>query len=137
MIEGLRLLPWFYEAVNHDPEGMAMLSDCENCKASMTRSARRAIACGYEVESAGALAWDHRVHKGNAPAVCAGYTCKLPEVVEIARAYAHWENGSIESFCDGAPPELVQIALEVLAGSVREIERARLTPASKGGLAEG
>lgn len=140
MIEGLRHLPWFYEALRRSPDEMALLGDCSECKRTRPRAARVSMGCGYEPAPASGtpvIVWTHEGWKHEPATICPGYSCRLPEVLEIARARLHWDKGQLGTFCEGQPSELIMIGIEILEGSASELERALLTPRSKGGLAEG
>ena len=114
-----------------------MLADCQKCKGANGRLVRQSMGCGFEVESKLAIPWDHRGRKSDPPVTCAGYTTRMPEVIEILRARRHWEKGQLALACDEAPHENALIAIEILEGSSIELQNAKLTPISKGGLAEG
>ncbi len=44
------------------------------------------------------------VMQGWDSSVCPGYSCSLPEVVEVTHAYAQWEAGTLTEWLDGEPP---------------------------------
>lgn len=138
MIEGLRLLPWFHHAARRDPDSMAALKSCETCMQTNTEATRREMGCGFAPPLERRLpAWRpsaFEVSKDD-DGSCAGYLVRLPQVIEVARAYSHWQYGELAAFCDGPPSELLLIGLEILSGSIAELNQAILTPASKGGLA--
>ncbi len=120
---------------------MAMLSDCAKCKGANPRVVRQSLGCGYEQPTETVVAWDHSARKmltpDDRPKHCIGYTSRLPEVVEILRARAHWERGHLPLACDEAPHEHALIAIEILEASNNELQRARMTPVSQGGMGDG
>ncbi len=69
--------------------------------------------------------------------VCPGYLCKLPEVIEVARARIHWERGHLVQFCGSQPTEEMLGLIEVLEGAANEMQHWAMTPASKGGGGQG
>lgn len=99
---------------------------------------RRAMGCGYEPPLRFRLPlWTPDAFPDKSPDICAGYLVRLPEVLEVARAYNHWSKGELASFTLGPPHEQLSIGLEILAGSINELECARMKPASLGGLGHG
>ncbi len=120
---------------------MTFLSDCDACMNATNQTIRQAMGCGYEPVPPPTLAintWCHQAVRRPDPTkaypiVCAGYTCKLPEVIEIARARKHWDKGQLETFCDGQPSELAVIAVEILDGQMNECEHWLMKPAADGG----
>lgn len=151
MIEGLRLIPWFYDELRRDPDGMKALSSCAGCMKANHETTRREMGCGFLPPlsprrrlpvwrpSALAYAGDQQPSENEdvllARATCAGYLVRLPQVVEVARAHNHWHKGELATFCGrDAPSELLLMSVEILAGSVSDLNLALMTPASKGGL---
>lgn len=94
---------------------------------------RQRMACGYEPPVDGANPWQHRSGAHVEATVCAGYTCKLPEVVETSRMRAHWKVGAIVAACDGPPTRQTLDAILLLDGEAAGMEVWTVTPASKGG----
>lgn len=107
-----------------------MLTDCERCMKANAVDARRSMGCGYEVNDGPVLAWDHGKRKpisaDDHPRFCAGYTTKLPEVIEVLRARSHWEKGELATFCGGPPHEHVIAGVELVAANSNEMQRANL-----------
>jgi hypothetical protein len=98
---------------------------------------RQLVGCGYEPPAAKHLpivAWAGLGYSGPRPTTCPGYTCNLPEVIEVARARIHWKNGAIAAFVGGHPTDEMMIGIEVLEGSYNELERWCFeNPVKKGG----
>lgn len=68
------------------------------------------------------------------PVLCAGYTTRLPEVVEAARAHAHWSKGQLQAFtAPDAPTEIVVAFVEILDAEISHVKRYALTPRDEGG----
>lgn len=54
---------------------------------------------------------------------CAGYTTTLPDVLDVAMSFAHWETGQLALMCDGEqPPRALLDGIAVLKDSVSELE---------------
>lgn len=128
---GLRRLPWLHEARSKEPHTVLPYSDCGTCQRANSREVRRAIGCGYEEPLEHARAWDHaersRLHDDpSQPAMCPGYVCALPEVLEAARARQFFLAGELAQFCGG---ELAHPAL-LDAVSILENEQARVIEAA-------
>jgi hypothetical protein len=104
VIEGARLLPWFQETARRDRAAAKYLLNCEACMTDNPPELRRAMGCGY-IPGAPAPA--------AAPAgcevpvtVCVGYSTKLPEVAEAARARLWWSKGQLRDWCEGDEPTI-------------------------------
>lgn len=81
------------------------------------------------------MAWDHEgrdtKHDGEEK-LCAGYVCRLPEVIEAARARMHWEKGALVSFCGGQQPsDHLLEAIEIFNHSVAELHHWQMTERNK------
>lgn len=97
---------------------------------STTTTARQAMGCGFESPPASSVpvtpllllaAKPPAGHEGIYPTTCPGYTTKLPEVSEAARARFHHEHGALVAFCDGEhPTELLVQGVETLSLAVSE-----------------
>lgn len=137
MIEGLRQLPWFESAARDEAMSVAMFRNCEKCMRDYPRSQRQEMACGYEEPIAGALAWRHRGYacdEETQPTTCPGYTTRLPEVIEAARAYVHWEKGELGSFVGRKPPHRHLLTLvEVVAGEANAVNAWKMRNPKKEG----
>ena len=123
--------------------GATGIGDCTACKASKSRLERQYMACGYEPPLDGKVRltiWqppsgnDRVGYRGPELTTCAGYTARLPEVVEAAFARAHWKNSAIQFYCQGEmpTPELLD-AILVLDGEYSALEAWLTTPAKDGG----
>jgi hypothetical protein len=77
------------------------------------------MACGYEPATERGIAW--RGASSLSPTVCPGYTCKLPEVIEVSRLRAHWKVGALGLAADQPTPQLLDAILE-LDWSINEVE---------------
>lgn len=122
MIEGLRLLPWLQERIRNDRNVVEYLIDCDKCMVTTERIQRQMIGCGWEPRNPGVCvsAWTHAGYTDARPTTCAGYTTKLPEVIEINRARLHWNKGAIREFCGKRPNENIQRGIEILEGAANE-----------------
>lgn len=118
---------------------MSYLVDCQKCMQANPTTQRQAMGCGYEAPLPDAITWtpeglklreDERLH------FCAGYTVRLPEVLEVARGRIHWDKGNLREYCDGKPSEAMLLGVEVLEASAHELQNALMTPKSEGGLKE-
>ena len=68
------------------------------------------------------------------PTVCPGYTTRLPEVIEAARARLHWSKGSLDHFVRGYATEQLVIAIEIGESTSNEVQSwAMDNPVKKGG----
>jgi hypothetical protein len=79
------------------------------------------MGCGYLPKSDSARPWAHHGFRGEVDH-CPGYVCKLPEVIEVARAVRHWRNGELRSFAHGQPADDLMALIEVLDASISELE---------------
>lgn len=128
---------------------MSSLSDCTRCKKLNNSDTRQAMGCGYEPALPAEklqplwLPQGFRPPEPNEdgepvqfPTVCPGYTVRLPEVIEIARARMHWLKGELSNFCDDKPVEMLMIGIEIMDASATDLHNAHMTPQSAGGLAK-
>lgn len=84
---------------------------------------RAALGCAYLPRAKRAFPWRHQGDEGPPFTVCAGYTTKLPEVVEAAGAFQHWEKGTIEHRFRGYEiTETLMDALEILGAGVAAVQ---------------
>lgn len=147
VIAGLRLFPGIKEASRRDGASVAHLNDCKECMRTTPAEARRMMRCGYEDPppphlDALAQGWTHpaieppKIADGEAwPPVCVGYATKMPEVLEVVRARRHWDKGELASFCgDDSPSDDFLAAIEILDGSVKELELWAMQPPEKRGI---
>jgi hypothetical protein len=94
--------------------------------ATQSKQTRQHLGCGWEQPIGKATPWSpanlKSEWKGEAT-VCAGYTTKLPEVIEIARARVHAkEFGGLRDFCDENPTDLLRHGVEILEGASNECQ---------------
>lgn len=132
-------MPWFQLYLHRQPI-KPVISDCEKCMQATTQQNRQGRGCGYEPRPAGlrVMPWQPPLnklgYKHALPTICAGYTTRLPEVTEIARAHTHWQKGELVSFLGGEQPtELVKGYLEVLDAELSAVEAWAKTPIEQGG----
>jgi hypothetical protein len=96
----------------------------------MDRETRQRIGCGWELVQIKPRPWTPEnldsgwvAPKGYVD-VCPGYTTKLPEVIEAARARLHWkEGGGLRDFCDDTPTDQLRVCVEILEGASNELQR--------------
>jgi hypothetical protein len=129
VIEGLRVAPFLYSALNgKESHNVSHMRDCDGCKATMSANERASIACGWIAPVPGSMPW-HPEGLGDPPlTVCPGYTARLPQVRQAGVAFIHWEKGTLAERCGSEVSPLLLDALEVLAGSRGEFEAHRLRP---------
>jgi hypothetical protein len=128
VIEGLRVLPWFQDASRREAASLGHLSNCDDCMSTTTSIERQHMGCGFEPML--------EVSRPFAPrgvpckvTVCPGYSTRLPEVIEVSRAYLHWDKGTMrERFAGAEPTPALLDGLELLQGSVRALESYLATP---------
>lgn len=102
-----------------------------------SQHSRQLIGCGFEPPPPRRFAkhvttWFGLGYRGDVPTVCPGYSTKLPEVIEIARARLHWSKGNLPVFADD-PLHPVAIGIEILESSSNECQHWMMTPESEGG----
>lgn len=105
------------------------------------------MRCGYEPEPSERLrpfakAWQHQAYESMTDenghpipvSTCPGYTCSLPEVLEVTRARVHWTKGQLALFTHGEQPsENLLRGIEILDGESHRVEAWLATPKEKGG----
>ena len=100
---------------------------------------RQGMGCGYEPSVPGAMPWSPlgmapNHWTGAAPAACVGYTRKLPEVIEVVRAWKHWSKSQLSIFTQGEQPsEALVLGVEILDGQSNQFQSWSMTPKDKGG----
>ena len=73
------------------------------------------------------------MYRGTEPTVCAGYTVRLPEVIEAQRARVHWTTGNLAvAVGDGESEELLDL-IAIIEGAGNDVQRWAMTPAAEGG----
>lgn len=96
---------------------------------------RRAWRCGWLPESERDENGKPPVpaaYTGPRPTECPGRLIALPQVLEAARAYGWRKEGALREFYDGEPlTPLAKFAIDVMAGSLREVEQHRIRTANK------
>ena len=132
MIQGLRLLPFYQEALDRHEIQL----DCGTCMNALPATTRQHLGCGHLRPIAGARPWTppHLAAKGVTATVCAGYACTLPEVREVVGCLPQWDQGTLTEYLDGEPPSRQLLdGLALLKGAVRELEAARIEASKRGG----
>ena len=84
---------------------------------------RRSFGCGYlpPTERAEVPLWGG-VHDLELT-VCAGYSTSLPEVIDIAATFMHWENGALSTACGGdVPPQTLVDGLTLYKAAINDRE---------------
>jgi hypothetical protein len=111
-----------------------------------TEQTRQTYGCGWApIPSARLLPWvkvptplkfePTRDRDGKALVeVCPGYLVRLPQVVEAVEA-RFWKH-DLRTWCDGQPTPELMLAVQILEGSVNEVEHAKMTKREQGGLAD-
>ncbi len=138
-MEGLRLLPWWQDAIRRELLGAK--AKCVTCMESLSEEQRQLAGCGYAPQPPERLRvfvepWAGLGYTGPKPTVCPGYSTNLPEVIETARARLHWSKGELLSFTRGTPSEALTTGIEFLEHAANEAHLWSITPRSKGGGAE-
>lgn len=103
------------------------------------------MGCGFEPPappSLPVLTWQPPCgalgYQGEPPVICAGYTTRLPEVIEATRGHFHLTKGSLEVHMRGETiTDLYEHAIETIAVEQSHVDYYRSTPMSKGGGGEG
>lgn len=113
MIEGLRVFPAYQDA--RSKRTVVGSEGCEECKRTVSVSARQAVGCGWERPTADARPWAPSTwaDRGWETTACPGYTTALPCVLEVAGCHAQWKAGTLTDFLGGEPAHAV--ALDALA----------------------
>lgn len=113
------------------------ISDCDKCKAMMTKEQRQSLGCGYEPkhERLPVVVWSppsgRNAYSGPAPTICPGYTTSLPEVIEAAITRAHWLKGNVDA-TDDQREDLLN-AILVLDAAYNGVQHWMMTPSKDGG----
>jgi len=91
--------------------------------ANNTPEMRGALGCGYlpPAERADRPLWGG-IHDLELT-VCAGYSTALPEVIDIAATFMHWENGALSTACGGdMPPQTLVDGLVLYKAAINDRE---------------
>lgn len=106
--------------------------NCTTCLDELDPATRAAMACAYEEPAEGARAWQHEGDDGDKFSVCPVHTAALPDVIDVARAYVHWKEGSLRERMGGLePPPALLDGLELLSTSVADWTSWRTRPKEK------
>jgi hypothetical protein len=122
--EGLLALVWFADARRGGSLGIA---DCDSCKASTPALQRQHLGCGYEPRLD-----DGKFHltiwqppegyRGPELSTCAGYTTRLPEVVEVDRLHSHWSHGNMAAVLGEPATEEIATAVLVVESQIHALK---------------
>lgn len=102
---------------------------------------RQSNGCGYELPAPRPDVWHppggelgFKTDAKRPLTTCAGYTTKLPEVMEASRA-SHWlKRGDLRAFLDDEQPnEHLVDAIDIYDGAASQKDNYYMTPADKGG----
>jgi hypothetical protein len=135
VIQGIRALPWFQDALRRN-DGMADGYDCKRCKMTQPQLIRMSRGCGYEppAERTRLTVWQPPMgkvgYRGPDLTTCPGYTCNLPEVLEVALAHVHWSKGNASIL--GLNEEM-QHAVVILDGQQNQLQHWSMTDVKDGG----
>lgn len=130
------MLPWMQEAERRGASGLP--SNCSDCMLANSLQTRQTLGCGYEPVAADELSRLVRIMEPLGsdikPTTCPGFTTRLPEVIEIARARLHWSKGELTSFCSGQARGALLAGIEILEGATNETQMWCVeNPVKKGG----
>lgn len=108
-----------------------------------TQQNRQGRGCGFEPAPPPGIrvgAWTPPFaaklgYKHKLPVICAGYSTRLPEVVEVARAHTHWKTNAaaLEAFCGGPPSDVLLAYVEILDAEISHVKAYAMTPRDEGG----
>lgn len=103
-----------------------------------TQLQRQSLGCGYEPRIENANAWQppsgERGYKGPRLTICAGYTARLPEVIEVSKARAHWKVGALTHMTgEETADEGLLDAVLIFDAECSHLEGWLMTPSKDGG----
>jgi hypothetical protein len=116
--------------------GALAIDDCGRCKRSLGTEERASIGCGYvpRGDRVHLSVWQppdgRHGYSGPELTTCAGYTCNLPEVREVALARIHWGKGNANVL---GPSEELLDCIVVMESSYNQLQSWLLTPSKDGG----
>ena len=88
---------------------------------------RAAMSCGWMPAEArtGESCW--MPDDGAELTVCAGYTTRLPDVIDVTQQFYHWEAGALDHVCPAGVPKPLLTGLTIYknAGEARSAYRVR------------
>jgi len=94
--------------------------NCEPCRERLSAKERGRMGCAYvrgAVNPRGVLGSPVR------PTVCAGYSIRLPVVVEVASCHTHWDKGHLrERLGDYSPTPALMALIETYDAARRGAE---------------
>lgn len=125
MIEGLSALPWVQGARRKDKT----LLNCETCREYNDDHTREAMGCGWlprgdrPYDEQPVSVWSYGGSEDlTVPDCCPGYTTALPDVLDVAGCYPHWEKGQLALCCTGEVPGLLVDYCNVLYGAAERFK---------------
>lgn len=97
---------------------------CEACRETRPAHVRQLWRCAYEAPVDHGQAWNGLGYDGPDPQTCPGYTTRLPETIELARAWRWWDKGQLDRFIGqgGELTDGARIGIELFEGQVRALE---------------
>jgi hypothetical protein len=102
-----------------------------------TQQSRQQLGCGFEPlpgeNMPKPIPWIGCGYDGARPPVCSGYTTKMPEVIEAARAWRHWNKGELLSFTRTEPARPLTDSIEIFDNAVSECQAWQMKPKAEGG----
>lgn len=117
------MLPWLQDQHREEPASVGYLKDCSKCQRDQSLQMRQTLGCAYESSVTPSFPWRHAGDDGPKLSVCPGYSTKLPEVIEAAAAYQHWEKGTLDHRFRGYElTERLMDALEILGANVGAVQ---------------
>jgi hypothetical protein len=135
MTSGLRLLPRVQaDRQRQRDEGSPFADeymDCTSCKAKPDHASfAPEWRCGWLASDA----WRDGGTSPHSEDVCPGYAIQLPEVIEAARLLQWRDHGSLAALVEELPlPPAAALSIDVLAGSIREVEGQMIREAGERG----
>jgi hypothetical protein len=93
VIEGLRVLPWFQDALKDNADVMPL--PCNECIERVDPVLRQHMGCAFLPPVEGAVVWDAEGKVSPPPTTCPRYTTSLPDVADIVRAWQWHEKGEL------------------------------------------
>lgn len=100
--------------------------DCQRCLATVERDLRLDMGCGYETpsERPRSIPLSDQVRDLT---TCPAYTTSLPDVVDVAWVWPHWDRGQLQhALGDLEPGRGLTDSLRILAGAINEQQVAAM-----------
>lgn len=98
---------------------------CDDCHKQNPRGVRQAWMCPYETPNASCRTpVIPPAYSGQPLTVCPGYTTSLPETIEAARGWRHWDRADIRAFTGGEwPTTALTLAIETFDDAVAKHQK--------------